>query len=117
MDPADVPAGLEDAILDVVVIDVLTRNPAGEPLGHPRAILGMNGVSPEPWLAIECLSGKPPEAFEARAHVEDPFRIQRDDPEDFRDGISQAANRLLALRGPGPERLLRALLLPGPVSR
>src|SRR5882724_1394465 len=97
MDPADVPAGLEDAILDVVVIDVLTRNSAGEPLGHPRAILGMNGLSPQPRLAIERLSGKPPEAFEARAHVQDPFRIQRDDPEDFGNGISQAAKRLFAL--------------------
>src|SRR6185312_13410547 len=73
MDPADGPAGLEDAELDVVVVDVFARNPAGEPLGHPRAILGMNGVSPQPGLTVERLSGKPPEALEARAHVEDPL--------------------------------------------
>ncbi len=117
MDPADVPAGLEDAILDVVVMDVVARNPAGEPLGDPRAILGMDRLGPEPRLAIERLGRKAPQAFEARAHVEDPFRIQRHDPEDFGNGVSQPAKRLFALRVPILQRLLPALLLPGPASR
>src|SRR6266542_210078 len=109
MNPSRRAIRLDDAKLNGVIIDLLTGYPPLERADDSLTVVWMNGLCPETRVLVQILNRKAPDAFKARTCIQHLFRIQRGNPNHFRNGIGHVAKALFAFL----KRRLRALALNG----
>src|SRR5260221_8805823 len=90
-------ARLDDAILKVVITDILAGDPPSEGGGDAFTVFRMNRLRPQARILVKLPNRKAPDAFKTRAHIQNPFWLQGREPNHFRDLVSHPPKAFLAL--------------------
>src|SRR5437867_2773069 len=97
MNPSRLTGWLDNAVLDVVVIDLLSCYPTRKGAGNALPILRVDRLSPETRILIELFYWQAPDPLKAWADIQNPLRLQRREPYHLRDIVGHPAKPFLTL--------------------